>query len=864
MRYFTAIFGHSPSPLKAFDSTENAHSQYAGMSQSSRTLPPNSCLIAVLLVIRTRAGPRLVFHYPASPSAASGSSGLDPAWYGTPGSNTANSDNSSSEWSSDDGDTTGDEDGTNGSRTGSRHDTSGSVKSFRIRRTPAGVREEIGEEFLDRSRDKDARSRTSARDSHDERNGSVEGEPEWEELLGFGADGLSKMLTPERNFNKKRFELGIDRLVFLGAPRFVRDDGLWKKRRRPRRKSIGEETEGEDKLNNAPEEQVNSADEEAKEQSEQPNRELEEVPVYDAAYGHGLMSGAASRAVSDVGSDSTTNGTGSDMTMFNVVFVLNPPELEYGTRVEDMYDNVARKFAKALKYEQAQTGFVYNESRLILTMKDKAKEQQAPIYTLWPTILKSSTLAKSIAITFDAISHNKIAHVNFGMDFDISFQIPQTIATATIATPYDPQMPGLWLTTATMLDDDEDPILSPHSALLLLEDGDALLKEVESDAKELSGPLAFLIRHLTPTKSLLKLSQMHSMSLKDLQFLARHLIYWRRARAIPPLRPRDTYIVSPNADLRELNRAITAFAARFPMLPPLPKILYHLSGNPRPYGTLIPSKDHRQAYMEILAWLMRGGWVTQLGSFGWVRVSPAVKVAVAAKMAREEKAKKKSHRPSTDSNGAKTELSDDEEMSNSTILSPPAHRSIDSRASVASEASITSPRLSAHLTPSKPPSEAGSASSGRTTVPIGTLSPLLQSNAAMLKKPSPLHLAQTASQSQGENHSSPTNSHALSWSGELPSERSEPSPFLNPKDYTASLILSTQRANDLEARWIEHIGESFEDAELKELWPIVLKYFDGRHALEGIAVREGLKKKRVAKALAGMTAGGWVVCVRHW
>lgn len=837
------------------------------MSQPSTTLPPNSCLIAILLVIKTRAGPRLVFHYPPSPSATSGSSGLDPAWYGTPGSNGIDSDNSASDWSSDDGDTTGDEDGTNGSRAGSRHDTGGSVKSSRTRRTPAGVREEIGEELLERSRDKEVKSRASARDGHDERHGSADPEPEWEELLGFGADGLSKMLTPGRNFNKRRFEMGIDQLVFLGAPRFVREDGLWKKKKKPRRKGAGgDESGNEDGSNDAvaaQDVQVNGANHTPEENKEVSQKELEQVPVFDAAYGHGLMSGAASRAVSDTGSDSI-NDSGSDMIMFNAVFVLNPPALEYGIRVEDMYDNVVRKFAKALKFEQAETNYIYKEARLILSMKDKAKEQRVPMFLLWPTILKNSSLAKAVAITFDAILNNKIAHVNFGMDFDTSFQIPQAIATPTIATPYDPQMPGLWLTTATMLEDDEESILSPHSALLLLEDDDTLLKEVESDAKELSGPLSFLIRHLTPTKSLLKLSQMHSMSLKDLQFLARHLIYWRRARAIPPLRPRDTYIVSPNADLRALSAAIPAFTSRFPMLPPLPKILHSLSGSPRPYGALIPTKDHRQAYMEILAWLMRGGWVAQLRSFGWVRVSPEVKAAVAAKVAKEEKAKKHAPRPSADSNAMKDEDSENDAMADSTILSPSTYRSPDGRTSVASEASITSPRLSAHRIPSRPPSEAGSTSSGRTAVPVSTLSPLLQSQGATLKKPSPLHLTQSASPSASDDHSSPTNSHAMSWSGELPSDRSEPSPSFNPKDYMASLVLSPQKANALEARWIEHIGESFEDPELKELWPVMLKYFDGRHALEGIAVSEGLKKKRVAKALAVVTAGVWVVCVRHW
>lgn len=837
------------------------------MSQPATTLPPNSCLIAILLVIKTRAGPRLVFHYPPAPSATSGSSALDPAWYGTPGPNTAYSDHSGSEWSSDDGDTTGDEDGTNGSRAGSRHDTGGSVKSSRTRRTPAGVREEIGEELLERSRDRDVKSRASARDAHDERHGSGEPEPEWEELLGFGADGLSKMLTPGRAFSKKRFELGIDQLVFLGAPRFVREDGLWKKKRKAKRKAGGaDDSENENGVNGPSElhdKQADGDDDPTQESRGMSQRDLEQIPVFDPAYGHGLMSGAASRAASDVGSDST-NGPGSDMIMFNVVFVLNPPALEYGIRVEDMYENVVRKFAKALKYEQAQTNYIYKESRLILSMKDKAKEQRAPIYSLWPTILKNSGLAKAIAITFDAISNNKIAHVNFGMDFDMSFQVPQAEATPTIATPYDPQMPGLWLTTATMLEDEEDPILSPHSALLLLEDDDTLLKEVESDAKELSGPLAYFIRHLTPTKSLLKLSQMHSMSLKDLQFLARHLIYWRRARAIPPLRPRDTYIVSPNADLRALSAAIPAFSTRFPMLPPLPKILHLLSGNPRPYGALIPTKDHRPAYMEILAWLMRGGWVTQLRSFGWVRVSTEVKAAVAAKMAKEEMAKKHAQRPSTDSNAANGEESGDNGMADSIILSPSTYRSPDGRTSIASESSLTSPRLSAHRTPSRPPSEAGSTSSGRTAVPVSTVSPLLQSQGATLKKPSPLHLTQSASPTVSEDHSSPSTSHVLFWSGELPSSQHSPSPSFSPKDYTASLVLSPQKANALEARWIEHIGESFEDPELKELWPVMLKYVDGRHALEGIAVREGLKKKRVAKALAGVIAGGWVLVVRHW
>jgi hypothetical protein len=417
-----------------------------------------------------------------------------------------------------------------------------------------------------------------------------------------------------------------------------------------------------------------------------------------------------------------------------------------------------------------------------------------------------------------------------------------------------------------MLEDEEDPILSPHSALLLLEDDDALLKEVEIDAKELSGPLSYFIRNLTPTKSLQKLSQMHAMSLKDFEFLARHLIYWRRARAIPPLRPRHTYIVSPNADFRALSVAIPAFAARFPTLPPLPKILHSLSGTPRPYSTLMPTRDHRPAYMEILAWLMRGGWVTQLRSFGWVRVSREVKAAVATKMANEEKARKSASHHSTDSNGIKDEQSEDngEEGAENPLKSPLNYRSPEDRNSIVSESSITSPRLSAHFSSrSGPPSDAGSASSGRTAVLSSKLSPLIPSQSTTLKKPSPLHLTQSAShRNASEAQSSPLSSRALS-SPDTPDSFKDSS-HVDPGSYTVSLVKSPQKANELEARWIEFIGESFEDEELRELWPVMLRYFDGRHALEGIAVREGLKKKRVGQVLGKLVAGGWLMSVKHW
>jgi nitrogen permease regulator 3-like protein len=265
---------------------------------------------------------------------------------------------------------------------------------------------------------------------------------------------------------------------------------------------------------------------------------------------------------------------------------------------------------------------------------------------LWQSILSTSSLAKGMSEVYHSIASSKIAHVIINNSFDVSLQIPIITETSVLPSIIETQMPGLWLTTANSFDDDEsveDNMLAKHFALLFLDDVSTILKEIETEPKDLSGPLAHYVRCSKPTMSFLQVSIQHDIPLTDIQILARHLIYWRRARAIPPLHHRDTYIVSPNADMKGLRSQSLIYARTFPTLPSLPKILSMLSGKPRPYGSIIPSKDHRQAYLEILAWLVRGGWVTQLRTFAWVYVCKNIKIEVAQEMAREEATKSGAH-----------------------------------------------------------------------------------------------------------------------------------------------------------------------------------------------------------------------------
>lgn len=487
--------------------------------------------------------------------------------------------------------------------------------------------------------------------------------------------------------------------------------------------------------------------------------------------------------------------------------------------------------------------------------------------SLWPTLLLASPLARSIATIFESISASKIAHVQLDANFETSFQIPQAISTPYVSTPTNPQMPGLWLTTANIIDDDEASV-TPHLALLLLEDTETLVKQIEGDSKDQPSPLSFYLRNLTPTKSLQKLSVAHSITTQDIEFLASYLVYWRRGRLIPPLHPRNTYIVSPNADMRSLSQAAVIYAARFPAFPSLPKMLNILSGPPRAFGAVIPSKEHRSAYMEILAWLMRGGWVTQLRTFAWIRVTAYIKAEVAGEMLRDGAIPDSGGASGRDDCG-KLEYGSEKGLmssSNGNKQTSPLGKSPRHEKGPLS-------RLP-HTSPSRPVTDSA-VTSGHRSIGETSMSPQSRSSGKKLtipphlRGPPPLY----------SNNSSPSLRRAPASTPNPRTKMSSPSPDAQQRSssasssqlpnppasaFTPSLVASPLRAGDIEARWLERIGQTFTDAELRELWPMLLKYFDGRHALEDIALREGMKRKKIAALLGMVRDGGWLVSIRHW
>ena len=144
--------------------------------------------------------------------------------------------------------------------------------------------------------------------------------------------------------------MGINDLAFVGWPVFVREDGTWRRRRRPRRKKMNkgrQQKSGHHREGAGEEETTTEGEEDDPTTTTTAEREDVDPPEKE-----------------------------DTMTMFNVVFVLDPPLLEYSARTCELYDNVIKKFAKALKWEQARTNYVWKESQKILHIKEIAKEKR--------------------------------------------------------------------------------------------------------------------------------------------------------------------------------------------------------------------------------------------------------------------------------------------------------------------------------------------------------------------------------------------------------------------------------------------------------------------------------------------------------
>lgn len=328
-------------------------------------LPPNPSLVAIILLIRTEHGTKHVYHYPPHP-------GQDHP----PISSRNDGDNGNH--SSDSG------------AGGAAYSTSGESSCSSV------------ENGYGPNSDDDTRGRVNKEKSHVKESGDIDESgstsPEkgsntgWvamkgnKELLGLPS-GFSEFLCPPTEMDRRRFEMGIGQLTFLGWPCFAKKDGSWKSKRKQRRTSSKDKTDGKsgsafgsDKKMKVIDETVEETDS-ALDSGLVTHDELSEVEPSTTVNEEPTQSprNDYKQDTAEVKQQDSKNTepyqpgisiqSGETLTMFHVVFVMNPPPMEYQIRVDEMYSHVVKHFSKALKREQARSNYVLRECQLLKSMK---------------------------------------------------------------------------------------------------------------------------------------------------------------------------------------------------------------------------------------------------------------------------------------------------------------------------------------------------------------------------------------------------------------------------------------------------------------------------------------------------------------
>lgn len=589
---------------------------------------PNPCLQGILLTISTHNGPQLVFHYPPKPRSY--------GYKATPftvdndllSSEDSSSDTSDSELSSDE-----DQDVMNtlDKKLGNKL-RADNIANYTSGQTLLDLLDEQDKRRAARekrrrnqNRKKGSISSSSLRKSNtnSEVNSVVNHHHHQQnhhndKVFGFDVEFLSEFVSPPKQLCNSRFELTVDDMAFLGLPIHVNDDGFWRshkpKRDQKSKHSGNTSAQNTSKGDSDNEDAAQSTNgDHRKDDDNNTGREPRDEPPNNDEHEKEL----------------------SSMNMFHIVFVMNPPMVEYNYRIDEMFHYVVSRLSLVLRYEQAKSNYVWNEVQKILKIKEN--NENLSIYDLYLKLNAESSLANAVSQCFDSISTSNIANLEIN-DKLISLQIPIKNQFSSLLPKTTPVLPGSHLSSTTKYSEEEMDHNMAYMALILLDEPDKIIVDLKTEPLS---PLANFIRNIHPMMSLNKLSMINQLDINQVKSFANHLIYWRRARAIVPLQTKSVFIVSPMAPMEYIDEGMKTFRQEFPSLPSLPSFLALLSSSkPRQYLTIIPSKDHKDVYLDALAWLIRQGYVTQLMTFVWLKISNRIKLAVEEDLEREGIAKR--------------------------------------------------------------------------------------------------------------------------------------------------------------------------------------------------------------------------------
>ena len=327
---------------------------------SNVPLPPNPCLLGILLVTKYQNEPSIVFHYPPRP-------GDDDKTLQRYLADAARDESSSSD---------------NDSTSSMDDSTDGQILLAKGNEDPQTHDLEVDETGSASPEKPDG-----MREAHKQLS--------WDYIFGHNPVLLAKFISPVRSGHKKRSEVALNDKVFLGRPAFARGDGEWRKRKRRLNGDDGPEasnggtSESKSTIRKTSLQITQDMSETSEFETEADDQKLQDEKLKES-----------SKELSHVSKQENEYKRirrKDDLSMFQVVFIMSPPPLQYHLRVDEMYDHVVKKLSRALTWEQARSGFVSREARKIvhITNRSLGKFAGKNLFTLAYTIKSQSIRSKS-------------------------------------------------------------------------------------------------------------------------------------------------------------------------------------------------------------------------------------------------------------------------------------------------------------------------------------------------------------------------------------------------------------------------------------------------------------------------------------
>ncbi|KAF7999301.1 hypothetical protein HF325_005977 [Metschnikowia pulcherrima] len=227
-----------------------------------------------------------------------------------------------------------------------------------------------------------------------------------------------------------------------------------------------------------------------------------------------MRSEAGETATQSPTADALSAGTA--MSMFHLVFIMRPPDIERNFRVDEMFYNVTSKLSLVLRYEQQKHDYVWNEVRQILRLKEEFRSDAQIAGSMTQHLTQKSAFCKLIPLKmeFHSLPDQTVPYIP-GLCLSSTINCLGSaglVNTGETARYSNNNLMELLLGMAAPAenaepdadDDDANSDDIVYLALLLWDDPDAIIRDIKAEP---TLAIARFVRMLTPTESLLKIAQ---------------------------------------------------------------------------------------------------------------------------------------------------------------------------------------------------------------------------------------------------------------------------------------------------------------------------------------------------------------------